>query len=107
MDEKYKKICYSSLQNTKKYRLRNRLYGSFYYDKLKNITTKTLLDMFSVNIFAIALINKYIEAYKPIKMGKNNYLRFIVSCYWCNGYDFILCFQTCFGRAIKSKCDSI
>jgi len=39
--------------------------GLFYYDKLKNITTKTLLDMFSVNIFATVLINKYIEAYKP------------------------------------------
>ncbi len=38
--------------------------GIFYYDKLKNITTKSLLDMFNVNIFATVLINKYIEANK-------------------------------------------
>jgi short-subunit dehydrogenase len=39
--------------------------GIFYYDKLKNINTKTLLDMFNVNIFSTILINKYIEANKP------------------------------------------
>lgn len=38
--------------------------GIFYYDQLKKINNKTLIEIFKVNTFSTILINKYIEKFK-------------------------------------------
>lgn len=49
--------------------------GIFYYDQLKKINNKTLIEIFKVNTFSTILINKYIEKFK-----KKNHIIKIITC---------------------------